>query len=62
MTEYSPIHWLIVLIIVGLLVPIYRILQRVGFSGWWCLLFFVPFGNFIGLWILAFKRWPALEK
>lgn len=60
-TQFSPLHWLVVLIIAGLLIPIQRILRRAGYSGWWCLLFFVPFGNLVGLWVLAFKRWPALQ-
>ena len=55
---FSPFHWLVVLFIVGLGFPIYRILRRIGFNGLWCLLCFVPLGNFIGLWVLAFKRWP----
>jgi hypothetical protein len=60
-TPFNPFHWLVVLVIAGLLIPIQRILRRAGFSGWWCLLLFVPFVNFIGLWVLAFKRWPALQ-
>jgi hypothetical protein len=61
-TPFSPFHWLVVLIIVGLLIPIQRILRRAGFSGWWCLLFFIPIANFVGLWMLAFKRWPTVVK
>jgi hypothetical protein len=36
-----------------------KILHRMGFSGWWTLMFGLwP----IGLWLLAFNRWPALDK
>jgi hypothetical protein len=45
-----------------LLRPIIRIIQRIGYSGWWVLLFFVPLGNVIGLWILAYGRWPAVPS
>jgi hypothetical protein len=60
--EFSPFHWLVVLLIIGfLLVPIARIIRRTGNSPWWCLLFFVPLGNLIGLWLLAFLPWPATD-
>ncbi len=42
-----------------LLRPLIRIIQRIGFSGWWALLIFLPLGNVIRLWILAYGRWPA---
>lgn len=43
-------------------IPIVRIVQRTGHSGWWVLLVLVPFGNIIGLWLLGFGRWPALPE
>ena len=63
----SQAHWIIiaVIVLVALLVyfiPIVRIVQRTGHSGWWVLLALIPFGNIIGLWLLGFGRWPALEK
>jgi hypothetical protein len=42
------------------LIPVVRIVQRTGHSGWWVLLGLIPFGGLIGTWILAFGRWPAL--
>jgi hypothetical protein len=33
-------------------------LKRIGFSPWWALLCFFPFFAIIGLWALAFIRWP----
>ena len=53
---------LIVIFLVIYFVPIVRIVQRTGHSGWWVLLAFIPFGNIIGLWLLGFGRWPALDK
>jgi hypothetical protein len=38
------------------------IIRRTGYSGWWVLLALVPLGSFVGLWMLALNRWPALEK
>lgn len=52
---------LIAIIVAAFLIPIARILRRAGRSRAWCLLFFVPFGNIIGLWAFAYTRWPALD-
>lgn len=50
---------LFVLIIIGLIVwPITRILTRLGYSGWWVLVIFIPFGIIVGLWLLALNNWP----
>ena len=53
---------LVVIFLVIYFVPIVRIVQRTGHSGWWVLLALIPFGNIIGLWLLGFGRWPALDK
>ena len=38
--------------------PIIRICRRIGRSAWWGLLMFVwP----VGLWLLAYTRWPAID-
>lgn len=62
MGSLSIIHWLIVLAIMfGVFgVPVLRIIQNAGFSGWWVILAFIPIANWVGLWIFAFSRWPAL--
>jgi len=62
MGELSPIHWLIVLMLVSLLIPGQQILMRAGRSRWWVFLAFVPLLNFVGLWLFAFCRWPAVDK
>jgi len=28
---------------------------------WWTILAFIPLLNLIGLWVLAFARWPAVD-
>ena len=59
MESMSIWHWLIVLIC--LLVfgyPVTRILKRLGYSAWWVIIAFIPLANLIGLWVLAFTRWP----
>jgi hypothetical protein len=58
---FEPRDFLFLAVFLGLLVlPIIRIVQRTGHSGWWGVLMFVPFANIIGLQILAYGRWPVL--
>jgi hypothetical protein len=53
---------LIVLFIVANIVPAAKILQRMGYSRWWAVLVPISPLNIIGLWVLAFARWPADER
>jgi len=62
MGEFSIFHWLVVLLILTLTIPIGKILHRTGHNPAWCLLSFVPLGNLIGLWVFAFKPWPIDKK
>jgi hypothetical protein len=39
-------------------IPLCRITERAGFSGWWGLLNLVPFGSFVWAYFLAFTKWP----
>lgn len=50
--------WIIVGYLVLLAVPTARILGRLGFSRWWVILLFIAPLNLIGLWVLAYARWP----
>ena len=62
MGTFSPWHFIIlasVLVVPLTVIPIWRILQRLGLNPIWSLLYFVPFGGLIGLWILAWKPWPS---
>ena len=43
-------------------IPYWKLWQRTGHSGAWGLLMLVPLANLISLWVLAFKRWPALGE
>jgi hypothetical protein len=44
------------------IVPGFLILKKMGYSGWWVLLNYVPFGTVIGLWILATANWPVERR
>jgi len=55
--------WHIIVLIVFVVVfviPAWKILNRAGFSGWWGLLWLVPFLNIVFLWVFAFVPWPAV--
>ena len=44
------------------IVPAFLILKKMGYSGWWVLLNYVPLGTVIGLWILATANWPVERR
>ncbi len=62
MGEYSVSHWLVVLLILSVVVPVAKILRRTGHNPTWALLYFFPLVNFIALWVFAFKPWPSGRK
>jgi uncharacterized membrane protein YhaH (DUF805 family) len=58
----SVFHLLIVIVILILyFVPIVKILQKAGYSGWWCLIVFVPLVNVVMFYVFAFANWPVLR-
>lgn len=63
MGMFSVWHWIIVCLALLLLgFPAMRILRRLGFSGWWVILAFLPWANVVALWVLAFIKWPVEER
>ena len=63
MSSMSIWHWLtLVIFIVALTIPIAKILGRLGFSKWWTIVYFIPLLNIVGIWILAYVRWPAVNR
>jgi uncharacterized membrane protein YhaH (DUF805 family) len=56
----SPLVMLFIILAI-FLVPAWRILKRTGHSGWWSVLVFVPLVNILGVWLLAFTKWPAVD-
>lgn len=60
MGYFSVWHWLIVVVVLIVLgYPVARILHRLGFSRWWVIVALIPYGFFVGLWVLAFVKWPV---
>ena len=50
---------ILVLIIALIITPAAKILQRLGYSRWWAVLAPISPLNIIGLWVLAYARWPS---
>ena len=51
-----------IVILAVIIVPYWQIWKRTGHSGWLSLLMIVPLANIISLYVLAFKRWPAVDN
>jgi uncharacterized membrane protein YhaH (DUF805 family) len=39
-----------------------RILRKAGYSGWRCLIIFVPLVNIVMVYVFAFSDWPSLKR
>ena len=60
---YQSVGIIPLLIILALaVIPFWKIWARTGHSGAWSLLMLVPLANLISLWVLAFKKWPAVYR
>jgi hypothetical protein len=64
MGSFSLWHWIIVIAFSLLwIIPLVRILRRTGKSPWWALIgIFILWGPLIVLWIIAYGRWPKIDK
>jgi uncharacterized membrane protein YhaH (DUF805 family) len=63
MGNFSIFSWLVALVfIVIYAIPLVKILNKAGYSGWWLLLTFLPIINFIMLYVFAFADWPRLRR
>jgi len=59
MGSFSVWHWIIVLVIIlGLIVPFWKIFKRTGIPPILSILAIFPFVTIIFLWIVALKKWP----
>ena len=50
--------FIILLAIFVVLIPLWRICSKAGYSGAWSLLIFIPLVPIIMVWIFAFTEWP----
>jgi len=51
-------HIVLLFYVFAIMIPLGQLLRRIGFSRWWILLSFVPIINIVGLWIIAYAKWP----
>jgi len=59
MDSWSAWQVLVVLVyVVVIVVPCWRIVGKAGYAGAWSLLVLVPVVNVILLWVFAFAKWP----
>ncbi len=49
--------WMLVIAIV-VVIPVWRLCQRLGYPGWMGILILVPMVNLILLYVIAFGEWP----
>lgn len=49
----------IVIIAILVIIPAAMILRRLGYSPWWAIIAPISPLNILGLWILAFVKWPV---
>ncbi len=63
MGGFSILHWIVFIVVAAIyFVPVVKILNRAGYSGWWSLLGLLPIVNVIALWVFAYAKWPALDR
>jgi uncharacterized membrane protein YhaH (DUF805 family) len=64
-TDYDMMSgsWMMMLFMgILVVVPIWRICVKAGYSGWLSLLVFIPIGNLFLLYFLGFAEWPLERK
>lgn len=49
----------IVIIAILVIIPAAMILRRLGYSPWWAIIAPISPLNILGLWIIAFVKWPV---
>ena len=60
MLHLTPLQIVIIVIIAILaIVPSVIVLRRLGFSPWWAIVAPISPLNIIGLWVIAFVKWPV---
>ena len=57
---FGPIMWLVFAIVI--IVPVWAIFSKAGYSKWLSLVMVVPIVNIIALYFLAFSTWPSLQQ
>ncbi len=59
MSGFGPLWMLLISAIVVL--PVWRICTKAGYSGWLSLLVLIPVANLVFVYFLGFSEWPSLR-
>lgn len=63
MGSFSIWHWLVVLLyIVVIQWPLWRIAKKAGYPGALSLLLLIPLVNFVAIWVFAIVKWPVEKR
>jgi hypothetical protein len=63
MSSVTAGYWVLFVIYLTVTgIPTARIVARTGHSRWWTVLYFIPIVNIAALWVLAYRRWPAVDQ
>lgn len=67
MGSLSIWHWLVVILAMAIYwvamgLPFYKILKRVGLSGWWSVFAVIPILNIVLPWIIALSHWRVRDS
>jgi len=54
--------WIIAIILIFAVLPVWMILTKAGYHGWWSLAMLVPFGAIVLMFFLAFSNWPVRQE
>jgi isoprenylcysteine carboxyl methyltransferase (ICMT) family protein YpbQ len=53
---------IVLAIVIFFYLPLWNIIRKAGYNGWWILIVFVPLVNVIMWWLFAFADWPNLAR
>ncbi len=42
--------------------PVFKIIKKAGYNGWWVVFGLVPIMNLLLLWAFAFAEWPNVKR
>lgn len=59
---FATWHWFLELPAMAAAIPVALILRRIGLSPWWAVLCVLPVISWVGVWALAFVRWPNVRR
>lgn len=57
-----PGSWMMLVMSILVVVPMWRICVKAGYSGWLSLLLLVPIANLLLLYFLGFSEWPIERR